>query len=225
MAGVKGGKNIPPVRSVRQRHFDNPFPDYSGQPLSDASEYIEQALSLMQDIYSYYSVFPNRPRKDLYVGGAGVAYGCVRLSDRLPRQSADKELVLDLAVRITDALLQELQSVPQKTPGIISGDYGVYVAAAIVFAKAGRTEDAENALKEFVGSTSGVERMTSQGSSADEFTSGKSGYLAAFLELWKTFPDHPVRHGKLTYMWHVQLKVCRLLKKYRMWGIVMSLFV
>lgn len=198
MATAKSGKNVPPVRSVRQRHFDNPFPDYNGQPLPDASEYIEQALSLMQDIYSYYTVFPNRPRRDLYIGGAGVAYGCVRLSDRLPRQSADKELVLDLAVRIIDALLQELNSIPAKAPGVIGGDFGVYVAAAIVYAKAGRAEDAENALKEFVGSTSGVERMTSQGSSADEFMTGKCGYLAAYLELWKTFPAHPVRHGNYT---------------------------
>lgn len=78
-------KSVPVVlESAAQRYFNNPFPDYSLQPLGDQSEYIDQALNLMQDIYTYYTTNPNRRRRDIYLGGAGVAYGCLRLCQRLP---------------------------------------------------------------------------------------------------------------------------------------------
>lgn len=109
------------------------------------------------------------------------------------QDSPDKGNIRTLCTNIIDSILVDIRTAPNRENSFMNGDHGVYVVAALVFAEVDRMEDAVKALKEFARVTVGLETLALPGSSADECFTGRSGYLIGFLELWKRFPDHPVR--------------------------------
>lgn len=75
-------------------------------PLRDPSQYLEDALGLLRDIYHHFSgVNLGHTETDIYTGTAGVAYACHRLSTQ-NLEEANRQMALSLADRCLDSALR-----------------------------------------------------------------------------------------------------------------------
>lgn len=180
---------MPEVGHHHHRYFENPFPDFYNQPLRESGElYLEDALGLLHKIYRSYSIDKSGSMDaDIYTGAAGVAYACDKIA-RLRLKPADEQMAVDLASRLVDsAVASKIRS-----EGFLVGTPGVFVVGALVYSSIGEEDKAERCIETFAKFCQDVGSLKHHQSSGDEVFSGRAGYLAGFLALWKAFPNHKV---------------------------------
>ncbi|XP_055338178.1 lanC-like protein 3 homolog [Paramacrobiotus metropolitanus] len=184
-------RKVPEVKLYHTRYFENPFPEYYGQPVGDSGiAYLEDAPGLLRKVYHYYSeVDLTAQHADIYTGLAGVAYSCMRIAQTRNIAETDREMAVGLGRRLLEAALVDTG---EKDDGFLIGAPGVFVVGALFYHATGEVEKAEQCLLTFADFCKNVDSIKHHKSSGDELFSGRAGYLAGLLELWKVFPNHEI---------------------------------
>ena len=176
-----------------KRYFTNHLQDFDDKLTKEAiqsryrSDILQEVENVVGLIVSRVKADPRAEDGGLYVGLSGVAYGLFYASQSSHLSVEIKELCLTTAGKYLEASLEycRKKSETRNSTGaaFLLGHLGVYVLAAVFYAKTGETEKSKQYIDKFISLHSMCKPVDFLSCGGDELLVGRAGYLCGALYL------------------------------------------
>ena len=186
----------------RKRYFTNHLQDFDSQLTKEAiqsnyrSDIIQEIDNVVGLIVSRVKADPRSEDGGLYVGLSGVAYGLFYASQSSHLTAEVRELCCTTAGKYLEASLEfcRKKSETRHCTGaaFLLGHLGVYVLAAVYYARTGDTSKSEEYVKKFISLHNMCKPVDYLACGGDELLVGRAGYLCGALYLQQELGENVI---------------------------------
>ncbi|CAK8675045.1 unnamed protein product [Clavelina lepadiformis] len=193
------------------RHFNNQFED-AGRCEVSQDFYKDRIMETVDKILSGLKATSKTCEKGVYTGTAGVAYCFYYLSQSgIFPEHHDK--FLKLAECYISPALDKHHVRSRKDVGLLSGNGGVYMVAALIYNKLGDKQKYEKYIEAYQNLASCCEQVDFLDGGCDELFVGRAGYMFGILALEKCTGVNILPLSQVKIVWDKVIESGRVLSE------------